>query len=76
MEDTGEDDDLAVLKASASLLSDLEASLPRVLYKTPKLGTSRGAIHCRVRQRDLDHLVKLVCSPSRGCVLALICCSR
>lgn len=60
-----DDDDLRLIRASNSLLEDLERSLPRLLWKSK---TNR--VHQLVRLRDLDYVLQLVryiyhlCRPS------------
>lgn len=60
-----DDDDLRLVRASHSLLEDLEGSLPRLLWKSK---TNR--VHQIVRLRDLDYVLQLVryiyhpCRPS------------
>ena len=49
-----DDDDLQLMRASASLLQDLEQSLPRLLWK------SKARLHQLVRVRDLDYIIRLV----------------
>ncbi|KAF2861732.1 hypothetical protein K470DRAFT_214232, partial [Piedraia hortae CBS 480.64] len=56
-----DDDDLKLVKASASLLSDLKESLPKLLWKP---GKPRRA-HRQVRKNDLDHVTKLI-EPFQG----------
>ena len=60
MESPDDEDDLKLVKASASLLSDLEAAIPKLLRKPPKNGSSQGQVHTQVRRRDLDYVIKLV----------------
>lgn len=55
MENTDEDEELKLIKASAGLLTDLEHGLHRLLFKP---GMRKA--HTRVKQRDLDHVVNLV----------------
>ncbi|KAH9845173.1 Tubulin folding cofactor D C terminal [Teratosphaeria destructans] len=65
MEGVDDDEDLKLIRASAALLSDLEASLPRLLWRPTKTGASHGPVHTRVRQRDLNHVVNLI-EPFQG----------
>lgn len=51
-----DDDDLQLIRASSSLLQDLEQSLPRLLWKQ-KPNTH---VHQLVRLRDLDYVLQLV----------------
>ena len=60
MENAEDDEDLKLFKASATLLSDLEACLPQLLWRRAKSPSSRGRVHTQVKQRDLDHVLKLV----------------
>lgn len=53
---TQDDDDLRLIRASASLLEDLEISLPRILWKPGH----RSRVHQLVRLRDLDYIIQLV----------------
>ena len=59
--DNGEDeDDLKLVRASASLLSDLEAALPKVLWKPGKTSAQHGHVHKQVKQRDINYILRLV----------------
>jgi hypothetical protein len=60
METTEDDDDLKLVRASASLLADLETSLPKLLWKSSKTGNSHGAVHSRIKQKDLTYILNLV----------------
>lgn len=61
MENTDEDEDLKLARASAGLLDDLQAAIPRLLWKANKHdGTTPRRVHSRVKQRDLDYVIKLV----------------
>lgn len=61
MEQTEEEDDVRLAKASAGLLSDLELHLPKLLWKSPKSGNdSHRRVHSRVRRKDLDYIINLV----------------
>lgn len=58
----GDDNDIKLVRASASLLADLEASLPKLWWKS---GSSQGdrrerKSHSRVKQKDLTYVVSLV----------------
>jgi hypothetical protein len=65
MEGNDEDEDVKLARASAGLLADLELSLPKVLWKKPAQNhTTHGRVHSRVRQKDLDYIINLVCSTS------------
>ena len=63
MEGNDEDEDVKLARASAGLLSDLESCLEKVLWKKPAQNhTAHGRVHSRVRQKDLDYIINLVCS--------------
>lgn len=65
MEQNEEEDDVRLAKASASLLSDLEEHLPKLLWKPSRSDTNRhGSVHSRVKRKDLDYIVNSVCG---GC---------
>lgn len=53
----GIDDELQLMRASAGLLSDLQAALSKLLCKRG----DKGRVHHLVRSRDLDHVIQLVC---------------
>lgn len=55
-----DDEDLSLVRASATLLEDLESSLPKILWKPagPTLRTKR--VHQYVKARDLDKIIALV----------------
>ena len=59
MEALEEEDDLKLVRASVGLLSDLEAALPKVLWKSER-GSHRGRVHTQVKRRDLEYVIKLV----------------
>ena len=59
MEALEEEDDLKLVRASVGLLSDLEAALPKVLWKS-KRGSHGGRVHTQVKRRDLEYVFKLV----------------
>ena len=59
-QDDDDDTDLKLVRASLGLLSDLESSLPKVLWNRSKAGSDLGRVHTRVKQQDLDYIVKLV----------------
>ncbi|OQO05667.1 hypothetical protein B0A48_09759 [Cryoendolithus antarcticus] len=65
METFDEDDDIRLVRASATLLSDLESSLPKVLWKKSTTGSSHGAVHSRVRSKDLACIISLI-EPFQG----------
>lgn len=65
MDDSNEDDDLKLVKASAGLLSDLQDALPKLLWKPSEVDNKRGAVHTQVKQRDIEHVVNLV-EPFQG----------
>lgn len=58
--DTTEDEDIKLQRASASLLSDLQALLDRVLWMLKVENSGYGQIHRRVREADLDRIISLV----------------
>ena len=60
MESVDDDDDVKLMQASAALLSDLESALPKILWRPSTSGSDRIRVHTRVRQRDLEHVIKLV----------------
>jgi hypothetical protein len=64
MEANDEDADVKLARASAGLLSDLELCLQKVLWKKPAQSdtAAHGRVHTRVRQKDLDYIINLVCS--------------
>lgn len=63
MEANDDDEDVKLARASAGLLSDLELCLPKVLWKKPAQNHAvHGRGHSRVRQKDLDYIINLVCS--------------
>ncbi|KAL1303547.1 hypothetical protein AAFC00_006919 [Neodothiora populina] len=51
-----EDDDIRLVRASASLLDDLEHSLPRLLWKAKP----QKRVHQLVRKKDLNHVLQLI----------------
>ena len=59
-ETVDEDDDLKLVTASANLLDNLEASLPKLLWKPSKTDATHGRVHRVVKRRDLDYVIKLV----------------
>ncbi|CAK4030394.1 Tubulin-specific chaperone D [Lecanosticta acicola] len=64
MENSEEDDDLQLVKASATLLAELERDLPRTLWKPTKPGQAKR-VHSQIRLRDLDHIISLI-EPFQG----------
>ena len=60
MESNDDDAALQLIKASSTLLSDLQDALPKTLWRPSKADSARGRVHSQVRQRDLDHILKLV----------------
>ena len=60
METPDDEDDLKLAKQSAGLLSDLEAALPRVLWKASKNGSNIPRVHTQVKRRDLNYVIRLV----------------
>lgn len=69
MENNEEDNDVKLARASAGLLADLEASLPKLLWKTSRTSSAERRFHSCVRRRDLDYVLNLVC-PISGIVLS------
>lgn len=59
MEPADDDDDLRLVKASATLLGDLEDVLPKLLWKSAKSGNARK-VHSQIKRRDLDNVINLV----------------
>ncbi|KAH0041443.1 cell morphogenesis protein-like protein, partial [Aureobasidium melanogenum] len=55
------DDELQLMRASAGLLSDLQAALSKLLWKRG----DKGRVHNLVRSRDLDHVIQLI-EPFQG----------
>lgn len=60
MESPDDEDDLKLVKASAGLLFDLEAALPKLLWKAKKNDTNLQRVHTRVKRRDLNYVINLV----------------
>ncbi|KAI7135785.1 hypothetical protein KC352_g30542, partial [Hortaea werneckii] len=60
-----DDADLQLIKASPSLLSDLQDALPRALWRPAKTDSAPGRVHSQVRQRDLDNILQLI-EPFQG----------
>jgi hypothetical protein len=60
MEGPDDEDDFKLVKASAGLLSDLEAALPKLLWKASKNTSDARRVHTEVKQRDLDYSIRLV----------------
>ncbi|KAK3709468.1 hypothetical protein LTR37_010841 [Vermiconidia calcicola] len=65
METTEDEDDLKLVQASAGLLSDLEAALPKLLWRPSTTGSGRGEVHRQVKRRDLDYVIRLI-EPFQG----------
>ncbi|KAI4738824.1 hypothetical protein E4T50_10722 [Aureobasidium sp. EXF-12298] len=55
------DEELQLMRASAELLSDLQAALSKLLWKRG----DKGHVHHLVRSRDLDHVIQLI-EPFQG----------
>ncbi|KAH0385133.1 cell morphogenesis protein-like protein, partial [Aureobasidium melanogenum] len=55
------DEELQLMRASAELLSDLQAALSKLLWKRG----DKGRVHHLVRSRDLDHVIQLI-EPFQG----------
>lgn len=72
MDAAEEDEDLKLVQASSGLLSDLEACLPKVLWRPSKAGATYKRVHKQVRQRDLDYVLKLVYTLSSSSWIALM----
>ena len=60
MDGPDDDADLKLVKASATLLSDLEDALPKLLWRPSKNATGKGRVHTQVKRKDLDNVLKLV----------------
>lgn len=60
MESPEDEEDVKLVKASAGLLADLEATLPRLLWKRRKSENAARRVHTQVKQRDLDYVIRLV----------------
>jgi len=60
MEGGDDEDDLKLVQASAGLLTDLQESIPKLLWKPSKTGAAHGPVHRHVKRRDLDYVIKLV----------------
>lgn len=60
MESNDDDADLQLIKASSTLLSDLQDALPKILWRPSKTDSAPGRVHSQVRQRDLDYILQLV----------------
>ncbi|RMY14724.1 hypothetical protein D0868_01291 [Hortaea werneckii] len=65
MEGNDDDTDLQLIKASSTLLSDLQDALPKALWRPSRTDSARGRVHSQVRQRDLDYILKLI-EPFQG----------
>ncbi|KAK4544327.1 hypothetical protein LTR36_004218 [Oleoguttula mirabilis] len=65
METADDDADLKLVKASATLLADLEGALPKLLWRPSRDGAAHGRVHTRVKQKDLDYVIKLI-EPFQG----------
>ncbi|KAK5731496.1 hypothetical protein LTR17_011384 [Elasticomyces elasticus] len=63
---TDDDADLKLVQASASLLSDLESALPKLLWRPSKTeGKHHGPVHSRAKRRDHDYIINLI-EPFQG----------
>ena len=58
--DDGEDDELRLVRASASLLADLEASIPKLLWKLSRSSTGHLQVHRYVKEKELAYVKTLV----------------
>jgi len=56
--DPAEDDDIKLIRASASLLTDLKSLLRRILWKRSDIGLP--VVHRNLRRRDLDTAIAKV----------------
>jgi hypothetical protein len=56
-----EDSDIKLARASAGLLADVELCLPKLLWKPSRTNAERGQVHSRVRRKDVDYIINLVC---------------
>ncbi|KAI7283739.1 hypothetical protein KC345_g2748 [Hortaea werneckii] len=65
MESNDDDADLRLIKASSTLLSDLQDALPKALWRPSKTDSAHGRVHSQVRQRDLDNILQLI-EPFQG----------
>lgn len=61
MENNEDEDDVKLARASAGLLADLEASLPKLLWKASPTPSAKRRVHSCLRRRDLDYVLDLVC---------------
>jgi hypothetical protein len=57
--ETEDDDELRLVRASGSLLSELVTSLPKLLWK-PSYARLQRRVHRRYHAHDLDTIVQLV----------------
>lgn len=55
-----DDEDIKLVRASASLLADLEQSIPRLLFRPSKSGIGHGRVHCQAKRRDVQYVTSLV----------------
>ncbi|KAK5692963.1 hypothetical protein LTR97_010439 [Elasticomyces elasticus] len=62
---TDGDADLKLVQASASLLSDLESALPKLLWRPSKTEGKHGPVHSRAKRRDHDSIINLI-EPFQG----------
>ncbi|KAK5709326.1 hypothetical protein LTR17_019897 [Elasticomyces elasticus] len=62
---TDDDADLKLVQASASLLSDLESALPKLLWRPSKTEGKHGPVHSRAKRRDHDYIINLI-EPFQG----------
>jgi hypothetical protein len=58
MDDDADESDLKLVRASASLIADLQDALPKLLWRQAHSG--RGRVHTRVKNRDLQYVIALV----------------
>lgn len=58
--DPEDEDDMRLVRASASLLSDLVASLPKLFWKRSVENGQSKTVHRLVKIKDLEYVIKLV----------------
>ncbi|KAK3643362.1 hypothetical protein LTR56_006444 [Elasticomyces elasticus] len=62
---TDDDADQKLVQASASLLSDLESALPKLLWRPSKTEGKHGSVHSCAKRRDHDYIINLI-EPFQG----------
>ena len=60
MESPDDEDDLKLIQASAGLLSDLEAALPKLFWKASKNKSDGRRVHTYIKRKDLEYIIRLV----------------